>query len=348
MKLDGKMVAGEVKEVCAARVKSAVDRGLRKPKLAIIQTGDNPASNTYVKHKMKDCEEIGAEAMLLRYPADWKDNRQVHQIRARIQDLNADDRVDGIMIQLPLEGLKSKYYATQLLNEIVGHKDVDGLRASTFGILNVPFYYCDGFLPCTPRGIMMLLDYYGYDLVGMPTLVIGRSQLVGRPLAQMLLNRDAELTIVHSKCDPDQIWQEMNQAKLIISCVGSPGKWDAASEVNIAEHPILIDVGTSVDPTTGKLVGDFRGFDFLDHYNDLDKLDYTPVPGGVGPMTRAALMENLVDAWERHLQVKGELLCQTKDIIPEPLKAKLGRWRKVSGTSDNVFANWRLGSAKES
>lgn len=333
MKLDGKMIAGEVKEVCAARIKSCTDRGLRKPKLAIIQAGDNPASNTYVKHKMADCEQVGIDAVRYRFSDDWTDHHQVTRVTDLIHELNADASVDGIMIQLPLEGLNNYYYSTKLCNEIVGHKDVDGLRASTFAMLNVPYAPVEGFLPCTPLGIMMLLNYYKYDLVAMPTLVIGRSQLVGRPLAQMLLNRDAEVTVVHSKCDPDQIWQEMNQAKLIISCVGSPGKWDAATEVNLPEHPILIDVGTSVDPATGKLVGDFRGYDFLDHYNQLDCIDYTPVPGGVGPMTRAALMENVVDAWERHLRMKGELLCQTRDLLPPHLKMKYERWNTISERS---------------
>lgn len=330
MKLDGKKIAGEVKEVCAARIKSCTDRGLRSPKLVIIQAGENPASNTYVKHKMKDCEEIGALATVIKFSTDWTERHQVTRVTDLIHEMNADASVDGIMIQLPLEGLNNHYYTTKLCNEIVGHKDVDGLRASTFAMLNVPYAPVEGFLPCTPRGIMMLLNYYKYDLVAMPTLVIGRSQLVGRPLAQMLLNRDAEVTVVHSKCDRDQIWQEMKQARLIISCVGSPRKWDAATEVDLNEHPILIDVGTSVDPATGKLVGDFGGFDFLDHYNDLDKLDYTPVPGGVGPMTRAALMENLVDAWERHLRMKGDLLCQTRDLLPPALKMKYELWNSIS------------------
>ena len=135
------------------------------------------------------------------------------------------------------------------------------------------------------------------------------------------------LTVCHTHCTGDQIWQEMKQAKLIISAIGQPHKWDVASEVDLNEHPILIDVGTSTDPYTGKLVGDFGGYDFLDHWSQLDDVDYTPVPGGVGPMTRAALMLHTTDAWERHLREKGELLCQTKDLLPSKLKTEYEKFK---------------------
>lgn len=316
MLLDGKKVASEIREICRLRVASCTERGLRPPKLAIIQAGDSPASNNYIKFKRRDCDEIGIEHQLFHYSDDWTDHYQVTRVQELIKQLNADETVDGIIVQLPLEGLDSKYYETGILSTIHATKDVDGLRPDVFAKINVPYYSPDGYYPCTPHGVLMLLDYYDYDLTAMATCIIGRSTLVTKPLAQMLINRNAEVTVVHSKCTDDQIWCEMKNAKLIISGVGIPNKWDVCSEVNISEQPILIDIGTSKDPKTGKLVGDFCGYDFLDHYNDLDLVDYTPVPGGVGPMTRAALMLHTVDAWERHLIQKGDLLCQTKNLLP--------------------------------
>lgn len=342
MKLDGTYVAGEIKKVCKERIKLCTDRGLRPPTLAIIQAGSIPASNTYVKWKQRDCEDIGATSTVYRFSNDWTDRYQVTRVIDLIHQLNATDEVDGIMVQLPMEGLDDEYYQTKILSEIAPDKDVDGLRPDVFAKLNVPYYNPEGFVPCTPHGILMLLDYYGYDLEQMATLVVGRSALVGRPMAQMLLNRNAEVTVCHSKCHSDQIWQEMRQAKLIISAVGKPHIWDIIDYVDLNEQPILIDVGTSVDPATGKLVGDFSGYDMLDHFNQMDMVDYTPVPGGVGPMTRAALMEHLVDAWERHLHKKGDLLCQTQDLLPEFLKSKSEKWRKLSPTLDVSSRAWRL------
>lgn len=348
MKLDGTFVAKQVKDFCKARIKLGTDMGLRPPTLAIIQAGSNPASETYVKWKQRDCEEIGAASTLHRFSADWTNRFQVTRVLDLIAELNATAEVDGIMVQLPLEGLNDEYYQTRILSEIAVDKDVDGLRPDVFARLNVPYYNAEGFVPCTPHGILMLLDYYGYDLERMATLVVGRSALVGRPMAQMLLNRDAEVTVCHSKCHPDQIWQEMRQAKLIISAVGIPEKWDIIDYCDLNEHPILIDVGTSVHPKTGKLVGDFTGYDFLDHFNDMDKLDYTPVPGGVGPMTRAALMEHLVDAWELHLHKEGKLQCQTADLVPATLKTASEKWRRLSPVLDVSSRRSRLKSEMKS
>lgn len=327
MKLDGKIVASRVKDICKARIASCTERGLRPPKLAIIQAGDNPASNNYIKFKQRDCDEVGIEHQLFRYGDDWTDQYQVTRMKELIERLNADDTVDGIIVQLPLEGLNDKYYETGIVSTICATKDVDGLRPDVFAKINIPYYNSDGYYPCTPHGVLMLLNYYDYDLTGMPTVVIGRSNLVTKPLAQMLLNRDAEVTVVHSKCHPDQIWQEMKNARLVISGVGIPHKWDAATEVNLNENPILIDIGTSRHPETGKLVGDFCGYEFLDHFGDLDLIDYTPVPGGVGPMTRAALISHVVDAWDQHLREEGKTLCPTLSLIPSALEQE---YRKLT------------------
>lgn len=324
MVLDGKLVAGIVKKVCAARIKSGTDQGARPPRLVILQGKGNAASDTYVKNKKKDCEELGIDYIHQLY--DQKNGYIVDDIRDDIHAYNDDKGVDGIMLQLPVPTL-DKYYESQLLKEIAPVKDVDGLRPDSICRITSP-YNSDMFYPCTPHGIMMLLNYYGYDLDGMPTLVIGRSNLVGKPLALMLLNHNAELTVCHSHCTDDQIWQEMQQAKLIISAIGKPGRWDVASEVNLSEHPILIDVGTTLDPVSGKLVGDFGGYGFLKDRNALDQVDYTPVPGGVGPMTRAALMLHVTDAWEKNLLKEGKILWPLEESLPKPLKTEYERLRE--------------------
>lgn len=327
MKLDGNFVAQKVKNHCAARIKGCTDRGIRPPNLAIIQVGDNPASNTYVKWKRRDAEEIGANTTHFHFHRQAGDYI-VDKLRRLITELNADAGVDGIMVQLPLVGLDpgssfpDSYYTTQILQEILPDKDVDGLRPDMFGHLANKWYSPQQHLPCTPTGIIMLLDWYGYELEQCPVTIVGRSNLVGRPLHQMMVNRNAECTMVHSKCHPDQIWQEMRAAKIVVSAIGSPHKW-SDDDIDLNEHPVLIDVGTSYKD--GKLCGDFC-LDYLDHFNMLDKVDYTPVPGGVGPMTRAALMYNLTQAWEYHLHEKGTILCQTKDLLGKTLKEEYARW----------------------
>ncbi len=328
MKLDGNNLAKKVKTHCAARIKSCTDRGIRPPRLAIIQLGDKPESSTYVKWKKRDCEEIGVEAVHYHFAKRTPGDYIVTKLHRTIAELNADNSVDGIIIQLPLvcvePGDKSDaYYTTQLCSAIASSKDVDGLHPDTFGKIANKWYRPEGHLPCTPTGIIMLLDYYGIELPQMPTVVIGRSNLVGRPLAQMLMNRDAEVTMLHSKCHPDQIWQEMKNARLIISAVGKPGIWSEDS-LELAEHPTIIDVGTTV--VDGKLRGDFN-FDFLDHFNEMHLINYTPVPGGVGPMTRAALMYNVTNAYEYHLKKEGKILCETRNLVPETLKKEYELWR---------------------
>lgn len=327
MKLDGKKVADSLKGVCRERIKMYTKHGLRNPRLVIIQAGDNPASNTYVKWKRKDCDEIGVEHILYKFGDDWTDGYQVTKVKQLIQELNADDHVDGILVQLPLMGLNNKMYETSILSTIAASKDVDGLRPDVFAKINVPYYNADGFYPCTPHGVILLLDYYGYDLNGMNTLVIGRSALVGRPLAQMLINRNAKVSVCHTHCSYDQVFEEMQRAKLVISAAGQPHKWNIASMANISDQPILIDVGTSVDPKTGKLVGDFYGYDLLESFADVEYVDYTPVPGGVGPMTRAALMLHVTDAYERHMMQKGEVICSTKDALPPHFKKEYERFK---------------------
>lgn len=324
MKLDGKVTAEKVKKICKARIESL--ENVRPPRLAIIQAGDNPASNTYVKHKKNDCAEVGIETVVYRYNEDWTDYYQVSRVQQLIQNLNADKNVDGIMCQLPLEGLNDDYYQRHILDTIAPEKDVDGLRSDVYATINTTWYR-GGAIPCTPHGVIMLLNDYGIDVKGMDTLVIGRSDLVTKPLAQLLIGMDAAVTVVHSKCSEELIRKKMRSSKLIISGVGKPGKWDVIQDTDLSKHPILVDIGTSKDLRSGKLVGDFAGFEFLDHFNDMDMVDYTPVPGGVGPMTRAALLMHVVDAWDHHLRKEGKTLCETTQLINRELRTEYERLR---------------------
>lgn len=303
MKLDGKLVAAKVKTELRERVDAQVSHGARRPCLAIIQVGRNGASDKYVVHKRTDCDEIGIRCTTFWTPEDTK--YIVDRLRDLITQLNADAGVDGIIVQLPIEGLNDKYYQQRILNTIAPGKDVDGLRSDVFGKLAVPYFNPEQSVPCTPHGILMLLDHYQIPLDDAGVTIVGRSNLVGRPLSMMLTNRNANVTLLHSRTHPDVIWQEMKQSNIIISAVGQPNIWDTVEmlEPRPDEHQVIIDVGTT--PLAGKLVGDFN-WDYYDHFGGIENFDYTPVPGGVGPMTRAALMQHTVEAYERHLREKGD------------------------------------------
>lgn len=306
MVLDGKALADQIKVDLKARVERQMTHGARDPKLAIIQVGDNPASNTYVKLKCRDCNEIGITPTLFKFSADT--GYLVSKLRDLIEELNRTITVDGIIVQLPLEGLGNDYYQQRVLEKIDIDKDVDGLRPDVFAKLNVPYYNPYQSVPCTPHGILMLLDHYKIPLEDAGVVIVGRSQLVGRPLAQMMTNRNANVCLLHSKTHPDVIWTEMRQSKIIVSAVGQPHIWDPVDMLDINEQQVVIDVGTSM--LNGHLVGDFC-WDYLDHFGGIEKFDFTPVPGGVGPMTRAALMTHVVEAYEHHLKERGEYYDRT-------------------------------------
>ena len=271
MILDGRKTANILNERLLEKVKK-LDH---KPHLEIILIGDNPASHSYVKSKLSSVNKVGM-SVNINYLDKTIDEESVYNL---IQKFNNDDNVTGILLQLPIpKHLNSE----RLIESISFTKDVDGFHTFNQGLL---FQNKKGIRPATPLGVIMLLDFYGISLKGMDALVIGRSQIVGTPMAKMLLDNDASVSIVHSKTK--DLKHYTKYADIIVVAAGSP---KLINKDMVKEGVIIIDVG--INKVDGKLVGDA---DFLDLK---DKASYiTPVPGGVGPMTIASLAENLYEAY---------------------------------------------------
>lgn len=276
--LDGKALAQKMQETLQHQIAKLEPQIGRPPGLAVLMVGDNPASAAYVGGKERACTKVGVRSFGQHFPADVSQEK----LTAIIHELNADDRVDGILVQLPLpDGLDS----VALLHEIAPHKDVDGLHALNLGRLvrGEP-----GLQSCTPGGVMRLLAEYQLDIRGKHAVVVGRSILVGKPLALMLLAADATVTIAHSRT-PD-IAAVCREADILVAAVGRTQMITAAM---VKPGAVVIDVGINriEDTSTGKsrLVGDV---DFEGVKNVASWI--TPVPGGVGAMTVMMLLENTV------------------------------------------------------
>jgi methylenetetrahydrofolate dehydrogenase (NADP+)/methenyltetrahydrofolate cyclohydrolase len=271
--IDGRKIAQDLRADMATQV-ALFDR---KPGLAVILVGDDPASSVYVRNKGKACEEVGF------YTEKINKSNDITQaeLLAEIERLNNDDRVDGILVQLPLP---KHLDANQVIETIDPTKDVDGFHSENIGKLmqNKPFLR-----PCTPKGVMTLLAATGVDLVGKNCVVVGASNIVGRPMAMELLNARATVTICHSKTQ--DLPNKLKQADIVVTAVGIAqmiqGEW-------IKQGAIVIDVGINrLD--NGSLVGDVD-------FESAEKVAswITPVPGGVGPMTIATLLENTLIAYK--------------------------------------------------
>lgn len=268
--LDGKAVADRVKEEVAARVAKLG----RSVGLATVLVGDDPASEVYVRNKRRDAEQVGMVSVHHHLPATVSQ----FEVEELVRSLNEDPTIDGILVQLPLPaGLDSE----AITETIDPAKDVDGLHPFNLGllVLNRP-----GPRPCTPSGIIRILDHYGIAVLGMRAVIVGRSFLVGRPLALMLSEKgaDAIVTIAHSRTS--DLASVTREANILVAAVGVAGLITAS---HVAPGATVIDVG--INRTAGGLVGDV----------DFDRVSakagaITPVPGGVGPMTRAMLLENTV------------------------------------------------------
>ena len=257
-------------------------------KLVIISIGSNDASKIYVRNKLLACDRVGLEGENITfYPEDYKSEEQLKKfIEDTIYSLNLDDNIVGIMIQKPYSKNLEKYHFEEL---IYPRKDVDGLcyynMVSTL-LGRKPFHY-----PATPKGIITLLDYYNIPIEGKNVVIIGRSDIVGKPLAAMLIARDATVSIAHSKTK--ELWNITCHADIIISAIGKP-KYINKSFLDyedilgnkIYKYPVIIDVGINRDEN-GKLCGDVDFDDVLPYVSAI-----TPVPGGVGPMTVYSLIKN--------------------------------------------------------
>lgn len=270
--IDGKAVSAKIKEQVKNETQELIKKGV-KPTLAVILVGEDKASQTYVASKEKACIAAGMGSVMHRL----KESTTQNELLALIDVLNKDDSIHGILVQLPLP----KHIDTnEVLKQIDPNKDVDGFHAINVGKLNSGL---DGFVPCTPLGIMVLLKEYNIDVTGLNAVVIGRSNIVGKPMGALLLNAGATVTTTHSKTK--NLSEITNKADLVVVAIGKP---KFLSKEMIKDGAIVIDVGINrLDD--GSLCGD------ADYENIKDKCSFiTPVPGGVGPMTIAMLLSNTI------------------------------------------------------
>lgn len=281
--LDGKKVSAELFSQLVPRVQALKDKGIQ-PKLVFFIVGNNPASEAYVNMKMKASEKTGIDSEILRY----EESISQKELLEKIQELNKDSSVTGMMVQLPLPAHLSIPEITRALDP---KKDSDGFHAYNFGKMTISKDF-EHLPPATALGIIRLIDAYNLDVTGMNVTVLGRSNLVGKPVAIMLMNRGATVTVCHSKTK--NIAEHCQTADMIIAATGVPrlvqGDW-------VKEGAIVIDAGyAKVD---GKVTGD------VDYEEAASKCSWiTPVPGGCGPMTIYAIVENTVASAER--QMEGE------------------------------------------
>src|SRR5688572_2880967 len=272
--LDGKSLAASLRGELKQKVEVLARRGVR-PGLAVILAGDDPASKVYVRNKTRACEEVGVRSQQIDYPASVTQEELI----GRIRKLNADPAVHGILVQLPLpKGIDS----ARVLAAVAPEKDVDGFHESNLGALLAGK---PRVVPCTPAGVMRLLEHAGVSLAGKHAVVIGRSNIVGKPVALLLLQKDATVTICHSKTP--SIEAITKQADILVAAVGRAKLVTARM---VKPGACVIDVGINRLPD-GKLAGDVD-------YDSVKEVAgwITPVPGGVGPMTIAMLLENCINA----------------------------------------------------
>ena len=272
--LDGKKLRDKIFE----NLKQRLNNMSEKPTLAVILVGENPASQIYVRNKKKTAENLGIYSIVINYPSNISEKILLD----KIQELNNDNKITAILVQLPLPKHIDKF---KIIDAIAPEKDVDGLTPYNSGKLfsgEEPYVY-----PCTPKGILLLLDEYNIELEGKHVVVIGRSNLVGKPVAQMLLNRNATVTMCHSHTK--NLSDITKTADIVVSAVGK----NIIGEKMLKSNCVVVDVGIFKD-VNGKICGDvdFASASKIAAY-------ISPVPGGVGPMTIASLMLNTVELFNR-------------------------------------------------
>lgn len=287
--LDGKALAQKIQAELAEQVKDLKEKGKRSPGLAVLMVGDNPASAAYVRNKERACDRVGIASFGQHFP----ESITQPELEAVIQQLNQDDRVDGILVQLPLP---DHINATQVLNQIHPNKDVDGLHPTNLGRLvrGEP-----GLRSCTPAGVMRLLKEYEIGLQGKQAVIVGRSILVGKPMALLLLAEDATVTIAHSRT-PD-LAAIVRTADVLVAAVGRP---ELITAEMVKPGAVVVDVGinrVSDNQGNSRLVGDVQ-FEPVQAVAQF----ITPVPGGIGPMTVAMLLQNTVYSYYRYGKSTGE------------------------------------------
>ena len=288
--LDGKQVAAEIRSEIAGEVKKLIEKGLKKPHLAAILVGDDPASETYVNYKVKDCQQVGFDSTLVRY-----DNKVSEKdLLDKIEEINQNEDIDGLIVQLPLP---DHIDPNKVTFKIKPEKDVDGFHPVNVGRMakNLP-----AFISATPNGILMLLKRYDIDTTGKHTVVVGRSEIVGSPMSILMARKafpgNATVTLCHSRTK--DIKSHTIQADILIAAIGKPG---FIKEDMVKEGAVVIDVGTTRVKDETKKSG-FRLKGDVDFETVAPRCSYiTPVPGGVGPLTRASLLWNTLLAAKKEI-----------------------------------------------
>lgn len=279
--INGKEISTKTKNMIKAEIEEIRKTGKRVPKLAVILVGDNQASQVYVRNKEKACAYVGMESLRINRDANFSEE----DLLKLIDELNHDESVDGILVQLPLPKTIDE---EKVLKAIAPEKDVDGFHPANIAKL---FLNEEGFIPCTPYGMMVMLEEIGYDLDGKEVVVVGRSNIVGKPVALLALHHNATVTIAHSHTK--NLQEVTSRADVLIAAIGK-AKFFTADYVK--EGAVVLDVGMNRDEN-GKLCGDV---DFDDVKEKVSSI--TPVPGGVGPMTIAMLMKNTLLSYKRRVQ----------------------------------------------
>ena len=273
--IDGKVVSSAIRNDLSEEISQFKSEYNVTPGLAVIIVGDNPASLVYVRNKKKACEQVGINSYEIALPGDVSEE----ELLARIEILNADPSVHGILVQLPLP---KHINEETVINAIDPKKDVDAFHPSNVGKIMIGNYT---FLPCTPAGVIDLLDYYNIDISGKKCVIIGRSNIVGKPMAHLLLERNGTVTVCHSRTV--DLAEETKKADILVVAIGKP---EFVTADMVKPGAVVIDVGINRG-TDGKLLGDveFSGVSEVASY-------ITPVPGGVGPMTITTLLKNTLNA----------------------------------------------------
>ncbi len=286
--LDGKQIANQIKNEIAQKVSYYTSKGLRPPSLAVIMVGDDPASASYVRNKIRSCEQVGFKSVDIKLIEETTEQELIDQVHK----LNEDEDIDGFIVQLPLPSHIDEHV---VIENILPEKDVDGFHPTNLGRLLIGL---PSFIPATPLGIMELLRRYHISVQGKHVVIVGRSNIVGKPLAALLIQRgeygNATVTVCHSHTK--NIEQITAQADILVAAVGKPGFITADM---VKPGATVIDVGINSIPDSSakkgyRLVGD------VDFDKVKDKVEFiTPVPGGVGQMTVVALLMNTLKAYEQ-------------------------------------------------
>ena len=271
----------EVSVYLRSEIKKEVEKLKTKPKMVDIQIGHNPASDIYIAGKEKASNEVGIKFECLRYD----ENEDQENIINKIKEMNNDPEINGIFIQSPVP---DKFDEIKLMNTVIPEKDVDGLTYLNAGkLLN----NIEAMVSCTPNGIIKMLDYYKIDIEGKNVVIVGRSNLVGKPLMNLFLNRNATVTVCHSKTS--DLKMHTKKADILVAAVG---KKHLITKEMVKKGAVVIDVG--INRIDGKIYGD------VDYDNVYEKVKYiTPVPGGVGPMTVTMLLYNVLDGYKKQNKI---------------------------------------------